>query len=281
MRTKHVFGLFLPALVAASAFGASGCFDEPSWRGAGDNEIVFGISQAKQADGKVVTTVGYEFLDVMDNGWSTYGFTSRDRSCWAERLDGRAGKPRVEGGVAKFQGGLLPPGGIAVVANRPDELTLDAPAWSRGGESLTFEARGFAMPEITPERVVVPSTELTVTAPAADAEVTLDANADLEVSWAPGDASVARETVVGSFVSKGPGGSRGVELRCFFDRRDGKGVFPRQMVQRFAALAGEGEVKGALSFATHRQLTIFADGGWIVYVVATAEQRTQGFALKR
>ena len=282
MRTKSWF--VVPSLFVVSV-GASGCLAESSWYTRGsDNEIVFAISQSKLADGKTVTRVGYEFLDIRDQGWTTYGYQTRDRSCWAEKLDTRLGQPRVEGGVAKFEGGSLPQGGIAVVANRPDELQLDAPAWSKGGETLTFEAQGFAMPSIERSRFTVPSVDLAITAPAADAEVALPADGELEVAWAPGDAST-KDNVVASFFTEPADGTRGVELRCFFDREDGKGVFPKQLVARFAQLAGASnqgvEVKGKLRIATHRQLTIVARGGWIVYVVAGVEQREQPFVLKR
>lgn len=278
MRTKSWF--VVPALFASS-LGVSGCLAESSWYERGsDNEIVFAISQSKLADGKTVTRVGYEFLDIRDQGWTTYGFQSRDSSCWAEKLDTRLGQPRVEGGVAKFSGGSLPQEGIAVVANRPDELQLDAPAWSKGGETLTFEAQGFAMPSIEPSRFTVPSLDLPITAPAADAEVALPAAGDLEVAWEPGG-SGTKENVVASFFTEPTDGTRGVELRCFFDRADGKGTFPKQLVARFAQIAGQGEVKGKLRIATHRQLTIVARGGWIVYVVAGVEQREQPFVLKR
>lgn len=269
----------LVSLLACSFFALPGCI-EHSWRSGGsDNEIVFSISQSKLADGKTVTRVGYEFLDIRDQGWTTYGFQSRERSCWAEKLDTRLGQPRVEGGFAKFEGGSLPQGGIAVVANRPDELQLDAPAWTKGGETLTFEANGFAMPTIAPARFTAPSVDLAITAPAAG-EVALPAAGELEVAWGPGE-GVAKESVVASFVTEPADGSRGVELRCFFERNAGKGTFPKAMVERFAQLAGPGDVKGKLRLATHRQLTIVADGGWIVYVVAGAEQREQPFVLKR
>jgi len=267
-------------MVAAGA--ASGCtdVDDARW---GDNEIVFGIEQTRGAEGKTSTSVGYEFLDVRSSGWSAYGHVSRDRSCWAEKLDERLGKPRVEGGVATFRGGILPGNGIAVVANRQEDLILDAPAWAHGGEALTFEAHGFAMPEIPPQTLRVPSLDLPIASPAADAEVALAIDGSLELAWEP-QGGAPREDVVAAFVSEPADGSRGVELRCFFDRDDGRGKLPRALIERFASLAGVGqggEVRGKLRIATHRQLTILADGGWIVYVVASAPQREQPFVLKR
>ncbi len=279
MRTKS---WFVVSSLAASAIALSGCIDS-EWHSERDtdNEIVFSISQSKLGDGKTVTRVGYEILDIRDHGWTTYGYTTKDRSCWAEKLDTRLGHPHVEGGVATFQGALLPPNGIAVVANREDELQLDAPAWSKGGESLTFEAKGFAMPDIPSSKMTVPSIDLAITAPAADAEVALPATGELTVTWTPGPAAPTKESVVASFVTSPADGSRGVELRCFFDRAAGTGTFPKEIVQRFATLAGPGDVKGKLSFATHHQLTIVAAGSWIVYVVAGVDQREQPFVLKR
>jgi hypothetical protein len=285
---KYRAALLCAVGVATAAFSLSGCYAD-SWndRGYADSEIVFGISQTKSADGKITTSVGYEHLDVRDHGWTSRGFVSRDRSCWAERLDDRLGQPKVEGGVALFQGGQLPAGGIAVIANRPDELKLDAPAWTTTTESLTFEARGFAMPDIKPATLRVPALDLALVTPAdAAAEVPVRLDTELEVAWTKPEASTRSENVVASLVAvpEGQPDSRGVELRCFFDRDAGSGRFPKSLMQRFVSLA-EGTpgaaVKGKLRIATHRQLTIFADGGWTVYVVASVDQREQPFVLQR
>jgi hypothetical protein len=271
-----------------SGVGVLGCmndrFDHDRWD---DSSIVFGIDQTRGADGKVTTSVGYEMLDLRDHGWSARGFTSADRSCWAERLDDRLGQPRVAGGVATFQGGLLPANGIAVVANRGDDLTLDGAAWTSAGETLTFASKGFAMPDIPPSPVVVPSLGLAIVTPAdAAAEVPVRVDQELEVAWTPSDEAAPHENVVASLtaVPADQPNARGVELRCFFDRTAGTGRFPTRLLQRFATLVGTAPgatLKGKLHVATHRQLTIFADGGWTVYVVATAEQREQPFALPR
>lgn len=277
------------------AVSVAGCEGDDDWDhdSRRDSEIVFGIAQSKSAEGKVSTSVGYEFLDVLDHGWNAVGLVSRGRSCWAERLDERLGQPRVEGGVATFQGGALPDKGIAVIANRADDLVLDAPAWQAGGAPLTFEARGFAMPNIGPETIYAPATDLALLAPAAPSEGSADLALDsqskdeLEVSWTVTEATTGPpESVVASLVAvaEGTPGARGVELRCFFDRRTGKGAFPRAMVARFAELVSTGTttpIKGKLHIATHRQLTIHARGGWTVYVVASVDQREQPFALQR
>jgi hypothetical protein len=276
-------------LVLAGAAGVAGCFED-TYDGYGrydDSSIVFGIDQTKGADGNVITSVGYEMLDVRNKGWSARGFVAADRSCWAERLDDRLGQPHVEGGFAKFQGGLLPPEGVAVVANRADDLTLPGPAWTHAGEKLTFEAHGFAMPDIEPSPLVVPSLDLTIVSPAdAAADVAVPVDQELEVAWTPSDKAAQRENVVASLtaVAEGQPGSRGVELRCFFDRTAGTGRFPKNLTTRFATLLGAAPgsaIKGKLHIATHRQLTIFARGGWTVYVVASAEQREQPFTLQR
>ncbi len=268
--------------------GALGCVEE-RWDHdrEGGSSIVFGIDQTKNAEGKLTTSAGYELLDLRDQGWSARGFASADRSCWAERLDDRLGQPRVAGGVATFQGGLLPANGIAVVANRVDDLKLDGAAWTHVGESLTFEAKGFAMPDIPPSQVLVPSLDLAILTPAdGAAEVPVKIDQELEVGWTPSDKSAPHENVVASLtaVPADQPNARGVELRCFFDRDAGIGRFPTKLMDRFAMLVGGAPgstLKGKLHIATHRQLTIFADGGWTVYVVATAEQREQPFALPR
>ena len=278
------------ALLGLLATAAVGCVDD-RFEHDGDrgSSIVFGIDQTKNAEGRLVTSVGYEMLDVINHGWSARGFNSADRSCWSERLDDRLGQPRVEGGVATFQGGLLPAGGIAVVANRGEDLTLDGAAWTSAGEALTFESRGFAMPSISPSKVLVPSLDLAIVTPAdAAAEVPVRVDQELEVSWTPSaaGASAPHENVVASLtaVPADQPDARGVELRCFFDRDAGTGRLPTRLLERFATLVGAAPgttIKGKLHIATHRQLTIFADGGWTIYVVATAEQREQPFALPR
>lgn len=276
------------ALLLGLGVSVTGCFSDSWDEGSySDSEIVFGINQAKDADGKVTTSVGYEHLDVRNHGWSTRGFVGRDRSCWAERLDERLGQPKVEGGVALFKGGTLPAGGLAVIANRGEDLTLDGPAWTSTSESLTFEARGFAMPEITPAKVRVPSLDLAIVAPADPAaEVPVALDQELEIGWTKPDPSASPENVVVSLVAvpEGQPEARGVELRCFFDRSAGTGRFPKNLMDRFVSLAGVAPgtpLKGKLRIATHRQLTIFADGGWTVYVVASVDQREQPFVLQR
>ena len=294
-------------LVAGCLLGGvtvSGCTISDHFYGssARGSEIVFGIEQSKTTDGALQTSVGYEFLDVLNQGWSAVGLVNRDESCWAETLDDRTGKPQVAGGVATFVGGALPANGIAVVANRQDDLVLPAAGWTAGGSPLTFQANGFAMPDITPVTIYAPATDLAITSPAdpaADIALTAvvgDDNdygtrknptaSDLTVTWAV-DAETAgpRENVVASLtaIPASAPNSRGVELRCFFDRQAGSGTFPAALVSRFTKLVNNGDslaaIKGKLQLATHRQITILADGGWTIYVVASADQRSQTFTL--
>ncbi|GAH43107.1 unnamed protein product, partial [marine sediment metagenome] len=237
----------LRAVLASTALsvgvGSVGCWSD-DYEGFGpydDSSILFGIDQSKAADGKVTTSVGYEMLDVRSHGWSTRGYVTAERSCWAERLDDRLGQPRVAGGVATFKGGLLPASGVAVIANRADDLKLDGPAWTKPGESLTFEAKGFAMPEIEPSRLVLPSTDLAIVTPAdAAAEVAIARDQELAIAWTPSDKSALRESVVVSLtaVPESQPTARGVELRCFFERSAGTGRFPKTMLDRFATLLG-------------------------------------------
>ena len=276
------------SLVGVVQVGGLGCMREHfEHDGYGGSSIVFGIDQTKNAEGKLTTSVGYEMLDIRNRGWSARGFASADRSCWAERLDDRLGQPRVAGGVATFQGGLLPAGGIAVVANRDGDLTLDGAAWTNAGEALTFESRGFAMPDIPPVQVRVPSLDLAIVSPAdAAAEVPVRVDQELEVGWTPSDPAAPYESVVASLIAPlaDQPNARGVELRCFFERTAGTGRLPTALLERFATLVGGAPgtaIKGKLRLATHRQLTIFAPGDWTVYVVATAEQREQAFAIQR
>lgn len=249
-----------------------------------DNSIVFGLDQTRSADGKVTTSVGYEMIDVLGHGSRARGVVTADSSCWAEDLDDRLGQPHVEGGVAIFRGGLLPAQGVAVIANRPDDLTLDGPAWTNAGEPLTFESKGFVMPDVAPSQITMPSQTLPLTSPAdAAAEVPVTTTQDLVVTWAASDAAAPSENVVVSLTAVPAGAAanaRGTELRCFFDRTAGTGTIPSRLVSRLHdLLGGAPAVKGKLRIATHQQLTIFAKGGWTVYVVATAEQRDQPFSL--
>ena len=308
----------LPSIVVViAAAGFVACVDDGDGHrhrhGYDESSIVFGIDETKGADGKVTTSVGYEMIDVLGRGSRARGVVTSASSCWAENLDDRVGQPHVEGGVAVFRGGLLPANGIAVVANRADDLKLDGPAWTNAGDPLTFESKGFVMPDIAPATIKMPSQTLAVASPAdAAANVALASSQDFVVTWDAGDPNAPPENVVVSLTSVPAGAApnaHGTELRCFFDRSAGTGTIPARLVGRFYTLLGGGQanaaaaeagapadasadagananapstpgaITGRLHVATHQQLTIFAKGGWTVYVVATAEQRDQPFSL--
>jgi hypothetical protein len=292
---KYRSSLSFLLLGAALSTGLVGCDDGGDHRHDGrhfdDNSIVFGVDQTKGADGKITSSFGYEMIDVLGHGSIARGVVTADLSCWAENLDDRLGQPHVDGGVAVFRGGLLPAEGVAVVANRTDELKLDGAAWTNPGDPLTFESKGFVMPDVAPSTITMPSQDLALTSPAdAAAEVPVTTGQDLTFTWTPSDPAAPHENVVVSLntVPVATPNARGPELRCFFDRTAGMGHIPSRLVSRFFTLAGgqagtvsasNPAIKGTLHVATHSQLTIFAKGGWTVYVVATAEQRDQPFSL--
>lgn len=294
---KYRSALSSISLGAVLSAGLLGCDDGRGHchgRHFDDNSIVFGLDQTKGADGKITSSFGYEMIDVLGHGSIARGVVTDELSCWAENLDDRLGQPHVEGGVAVFRGGLLPPEGVAVVANRTDEagqLRLDGPAWTNPGDALTFESKGFVMPDVAPSTITMPSQDLALTSPAdAAAEVPVTTAQDLTFSWTPSDPAAPHESVVVSLnaVPVATPNARGTELRCFFDRTAGMGHIPSRLMSRFFSLAGgqagsvsasNPAIKGKLHVATHSQLTIFAKGGWTVYVVATAEQRDQPFSL--
>ena len=300
MKYRSLSLLSLASLAGALGTGVLGCDDGRDGHCHGgrhfdDNSIVFGIDETKGADGKITSSFGYEMIDVLGHGSIARGIVTDELSCWAENLDDRLGQPHVEGGVAVFRGGLLPPEGVAVVANRTDELKFDGPGWTNPGDPLTFESKGFVMPDVAPQTITMPSQDLALTSPAdAAAEVPVTTGQDLTFSWTPSDPAAPHESVVVSLnaVPAATPNARGTELRCFFDRTAGMGHIPSRLVSRFYALLGGGQatgeagdagaapaIKGKLHVATHSQLTIFAKGGWTVYVVATAEQRDQPFSL--
>jgi hypothetical protein len=142
------------------------------------------------------------------------------------------------------------------------------------------------MPDIEQQKLLVPSQQLTIMSPDVTAEVPITSEQDFAIAWTPSDKNGPDENVVVSLnaVPDSMPNARGVELRCFYDRSMGNGKIPKLLLARFAGIIGNGNtpgapIKGKLRFATHRQLTIFAKGGWTVYVVATAEQREQPFTL--
>jgi hypothetical protein len=265
MAIVHVLG-------AAAAVSGSGCGFEP-WS-SGVSEIVFGVEQQKTADGKVVTSSSYELLSLGGRGWNARGFLDRGRSCWIEALDQRLGQPRMETGIATFSGAKLPAEGLVVRANQRDATRLDGAAWA-AGDRLQFEAHGFAMPDVWKIDMRAPSPDLAITQPDAQAELALKSDADFVATWAGAD--VPEAVVVSLEVAADA--ERGHEVRCFFDRRAGKGTVPRSLVAQLPDTSAT--VKGTLRVATHTQVSLILRGEWVVYVVAGALQREQAFTLTR
>jgi hypothetical protein len=243
-----------------------------------ESQIVFGIDQSLDpATGAVVTTGGYELLELGSHGWRTRGYVDREKSCWLERLGLRRGPVRVDHGIATFRGGLLPPEGLAIVGTPEggEDVVHRGPAWATG-DRLTFDARGFAAPRIEPFVMIAPRTELAVAEP-PDGELALSGAEDLRVAWTPEGLAHGHESVVVSL--RAGDEARGlVELRCFFDEDAGAGLVPGSFLAELAAEAGSGAT-GKLGIATHRQVTVHARGGWTIYVVATAGRRVQPFTL--
>lgn len=255
-------------LLALLVVGLCGCAQyEPIPYG--ESSIVFGVEQTKDADGKVTTSAGYELLELGGRGWYTRGFVARDKACWIEKLDGRLGRPRFEGGTASFIGGRLPIDGLVVHANQNDDTKFEGAAWA-AGERLRFQAAGFAMPDIGPYEIPGPSTELTIDAPAVDAPAVV--KDDFVVTWQPGTVPVPERVVVVLGVET-------TEVRCFFDRALGTGKIPRELLLGLPAT--NATTPGTLQIATHQQLTVVAPGNWVVYVVASVSQRRQAFTLAR
>lgn len=266
------------ALLPLLACALAGCSSESSW-GYEPNEIVFGIRQSLPTDaGTVETVAGYDLIGLGGRGSAPLGLVDRGRSCWVEDLEARLGQPRVEGGVARFQGGRLPVGGLAILGSdgtRESETTFPSAGWSGPSDVLAFDARGFAMPDVGPVRLTAPSTSLALTEPAASGDVAVPA-ADLTVRWEASTPAVG-ESVMVTFEAE-PQGERRLQARCFFERSAGSGVVPSS-VTRVLARGAKAPVRGVFRVATHRQVTVFSKGGWIVYVVAVADQRLQPFVL--
>ncbi|AKU94339.1 hypothetical protein AKJ09_01003 [Labilithrix luteola] len=268
----------------------------------GENQIVFGITQSISADtGQPTTKAAYELLELDSQGWKTRAFVDHGRSCWLERLDSRLGQPRVESGVATFRGGSLPTTGLAVLANantndsRVAEAVVSGSAWA-DGDTLTFEAHGFAMPNVGRVRLQAPST-LAVATPAPPSagasELAISTKGDFTVTWASDEAkgghvSSDKVAVVLEADGAGQAGATAVELRCFFERSAGTGVVPKDELSAFLtatrqaqpSTSQDGAVHGKLTVATHTQKSLTRPGGWVIYVVAEAMAREQPFAAR-
>ncbi len=273
-------------LLLGGAFGVAclvtACGDGHPYGGRGDgSSIVFGISQ-KIDGGKVVETrAGYEFLELANykGGWETQVVYDGKSTCIFERLEKRIGKPRVESGAASFSGGALPSDGVAIPANSEDIVQTDVTGW-KTDDFLFFEATGFAMPRVPPQRMTAPAAELQITAPPADGELSIRANEDFSFSWGVPDEKFPSRVMI-AIETEEPDGRSG-EVRCFYNAEDVDGVVPKLWLTRLASsVPAEQPIKGKVQIATHRQLTLYARGGWTIYVVATTLHREQPFTMPR
>lgn len=263
---------FLLVATAALGVSASGCgSDDDSW--GDESSIVFGISQSTDASGKTTTTAGYEYLSLAKRGgWSTsVEMLRHDAVCIYEDLDKRIGKPNVgDGGRARFAGGSLP-SDLVIDANG-DDVKVDGAAFAKGQAVLFDVEGGFGLPPIGTLRLYTPTTDLSVTAP-ADGELSVDPKTDLTVTWTSNAPEPISRVMVALDVDDGNG--KGRELRCFYDEQDGRGIVPSSSL----AQLGPPGTKGKVQIASHRQVNVFARGGWTVYVVGTIQQREQPFAI--
>jgi hypothetical protein len=303
-RTPSVFFVLMAGGAVALAPTLAGCDDRDGLYGLEDDEIVFGITQEVGEGGAVTTSAGWEMLSLGGRGWSTLARLDPDRACYLEATGTRLGTPYVDSGLARFGGPKLPTGALLVDAKAPGggEAKADGAGWSTG-DALTFESRGFAIPDVPPIQLDAPPTELAITAP-APGELAVSREADLVVTWDPalpggGHASGARDgddgvmAVLDVDAGAAGAGSPPVELRCFFDRAAGTGSVPHELIAAMAprprdgqggaaaggAQAAAPELRGTLVIGTHSQVSFF-DGDWLVYVVAGVHHRAQPFVVR-
>jgi hypothetical protein len=262
---------------------ACGCDDGYGGRyRANGSSIVFGISESKDATGKVVTKAGHEYLSLANRGGSkvTMAEVSQDDVCIHEVLDRRIGRAHVgDGGRARFTGGAIPGDGLVIDANGPNEPILDGKAF-RGDDALTFGVDfGFALPEFGSVNLPSPNAHLKIDQP-ADGELTVDATKDTSVAWSPDviDEMVSnhrRERFMVSYETDHEQ-EHGNNVRCFYDEKDGTGVIP----SKWLSLIGPAGTKGTITYASHRQVEVYARGGWLIYVVGTIVIREQRFVVQ-
>jgi hypothetical protein len=286
MRSTSFSLLVLAAGVAVSVT-ACGCDDDGYGRGRrgyNGSEIVFGISEAKDPQtGKTVTKAGHEYLSLANRGGSqvTMAEVSEDDVCIHEQLDRRIGRPHVgDGGRARFTGGAIPGEGLVIEANGPNEPTLDGNAF-RADESLSFAVDfGFALPEFGAVRLPSPNANLKIDQPADTGELSVDTTKDTNIAWSPSviDEVVSnqrRERFMVSFETDDDQ-EHGNNVRCFYDEKDGSGVIP----SKWLSLIGPKGTKGTITYASHRQVEVFARSSWLIYVVGTIVVREQRFVVQ-
>ncbi len=293
-------------MVAAGAL-VSACGDDRFRRG-DENAIVFGVAQrVDPATGASEVAASYELLRFRGRGFEVEDGRVPGSPCDLEDLSARRGSGLIESGRAAFTGGTLPADGLVVLASAKEPVVAKGATW-RAGDMLGFAASGFAIPELGAFRFRAPSPTLDVRTPVPGPSP-LRASEDLVVTWVPPDrngpsandevSAAARGDAVMVVLNAGP--APGIELRCFFGREAGTGIVPRAELAAFRARASavssidggapsasdardagvslSSGLSGTLAIATQRQVTFAGRGGWILYVVASAEARTQPFTL--
>lgn len=272
---------FAGSLTTVALLGATavGCDDEPFGFG-DDSAIVFGLAlRTDPVTGASEVEASHELLRLGGRGFDVRAARVPGGSCNLEDLAGRRGSGRFESGRAVFTGGALPPEGLVVRAEATAPALAKGAGW-KAGDLLGFAVEGFALPSATPFRFRAPSPTLVVTAPAAppnDTPTRLSTAQDLVVTWTPPEPSATDEV---SLSARGDAVMVAItigenELRCFFDRDAGRATVPRDVLAALRA-SDAGTTTGTLAVAAQRQVTLAGRGGWLMYVVATAEARRQG-----
>jgi len=285
------FLIFAVGFVVPFAGITTACDDDHDdrWGYRNSNEIVFGIQQRVESSdvaGDAGTTVGnvkkiragYEFLSLSHKrGWGMSVFKDGDGegTCYFEDFGDRLGRPHVENGSATFSGGKLSAPGLQILANQPNESTSDNTGWS-DGELLTFDVTGFAMPRIQTVTLNAPRETLAITAispsKAQDAtDFSIKSTDAVGVNWTPVDENSPFSRVMVSLETTPENENEaGTQVRCFGSGKSGGAIIPAQWIARvFSSVPADKPIKGKLEIASHRQVTVHARGGWLVYVVAT------------
>ena len=132
------------------------------------------------------------------------------------------------------------------------------------------------MPPLQRVTMRAPLTTLAIGAitPAPDATtgaLALAATSDVSVAWTPPSDDARARVMVTLSTDR-------AEVRCFDDAVNGSATIGAEWVAKLLAEAGPTADGGAgftgkMFIASHRQATLFADGGWIVYVVAAHVHR--------
>lgn len=251
--------LLVLAPFLAPFFAVVSCGRPPPRRS--DNEILFSIRQEANA-----TSARWQFLTLANHGHITEHSDDEEEGaeCYFEALDDRVGPVHVERGVATFRSARLPDEGLTIVANQ-EPPRIASIAW-RTGDSLAFEASGFAIPPVPPIRLTAPPAELEVMAP-LDGDLTVDADADLELLWQPPARRTDAKIVVTIDTE-----SRDRAI-CFFASAPGHGSMPRSLLAVLRARSRS--TRGTLEIGTHAQAALPGPGGWMLYVVANHVARSQ------